>query len=120
MAIDITAYLMLEKDSSAEFIGGRNITHILQLDEGHDRPVWKWVKFGSKGLPKTVLVPKSPQSILVDGLHMLAEHLGSDVRVESGLQGFRVSAIIFEDSSAKPQISKLRDLNIQLNVLSAE
>lgn len=120
MAIDITAYLMLEKDSSAEFIGGRNITHILQLDEGHDRPVWQWVKFGSKRLPKTSLVPNSPQSILVDGLHMLAEHLGSDVRVESGLQGFRVSAIVFDDSSAKPQISKLRDLNIKLTLMKPE
>ena len=120
MAINITAYVMLEKDSSAEFIGGRNVTHIIQLDEGHNRPVWQWVKFGSKRLPKTGLVPNSPQTILVDGLHMLAEHLGSDVRVESGLPGFKVSAIIFDDSSAKSKISQLRDLNIKLTFMKVE
>lgn len=120
MAIDITAYLMLEKDSSADFISGRNFTHILQLDEGHDRPVWEWVKFDSKRLPKAGLVPNSPQSILLDGLGLLSAHLGGEVTVESGLPGFRVSVVLFDDSILRAQIAQLKDLNIQLNVLSAE
>lgn len=111
---------MLEKDSLADFISGRNVTHILQLDEGHDRPVWEWVKFDSKRLPKAGLVPNSPQSILLDGLRLLSAHLGSEVTVESGLPGFRVSVVAFDGSSLQSQIPQLKGLNIQLNVMRAE
>ena len=70
---------MLESIQANGFGGGRDITHIIALDEGHDRFYWEWVKhpqmrkFGTS----SVWIPEAPETALRDGLLMLiADGLG--------------------------------------------
>jgi hypothetical protein len=74
MATDITAFLLVDKNNSRGTIPDQNIQYILQLDEGHDRPVWTWVKnLDQDRDPKTIspLVPEMPETILQDGLLLM-------------------------------------------------
>jgi hypothetical protein len=74
MATDITAYLLVDKNNSRGTIPDQNIHYILQLDEGHDRPVWTWVKnLDQDRDPKTIspLVPEMPETMLQDGLLLM-------------------------------------------------
>ena len=74
MATDITAFLLVEKNNSRGTIPDQNIHYILQLDEGHDRPVWTWVKnLDEDRNPKTIspLVPEMPETMLQDGLLLM-------------------------------------------------
>lgn len=70
MAIEITGYLMLEREDAKSLSPNRVIEHIISLDEGHDRPVWQWVKSPAAG-KKSAWVPENPETILLDGLLML-------------------------------------------------
>jgi hypothetical protein len=74
MATDITAFLLVDKNNSRGTIPDQSIHYILQLDEGHDRPVWTWVKnLDQDRNPKTIspLVPEMPETILQDGLLLM-------------------------------------------------
>lgn len=77
MATEITAFLLVDKKNSRGTMPDQNIHYILQLDEGHSRPVWTWLKNVDQDRnPKTIspLVPEMPDTILQDGLLlMLAE-----------------------------------------------
>lgn len=84
MAVEITGYLMLEKESMETLVPNRTIEYIISLDEGHDRPVWQWVKSPSSG-KKSAWVPEKPETILLDGLLML---------ISDGLQDFGLKAQI--------------------------
>lgn len=122
MAIDITGYLLLEKGSSREFIGGRNITHILQLDEGHDRPVWEWLKArdaqpGTKGH-----VPSTVERILVEGVEYLcglgiSKPTDSGAGIKNALEGYLLTVVIFSDSTLATQLSQLDSVGVAYKVL---
>jgi hypothetical protein len=73
MPIDITTFIMLEKTTGNGWPGGRNITHIISLDEGHDRAYWRWVKHPklSRFNASSVWIPEAPETALRDGLLML-------------------------------------------------
>jgi hypothetical protein len=79
MATDITAFLLVDKNNSRGTIPDQNIHYILQLDEGHDRPVWTWVKNLDQDRDSNTispLVPEMPETMLHDGLLlMIAEGL---------------------------------------------
>lgn len=70
MATEITGYLMLERTEMTTLSSNRTIDYIVSLDEGHDRPVWQWVKNPISG-SKSAWVPEKPDFILIDGLLMI-------------------------------------------------
>ena len=78
MAVEITGYLMLEKETMETLVPNRTIEYIISLDEGHDRPVWQWVKSPNPG-KKSAWVPEKPETVLMDGFFML---------IADGLQDF--------------------------------
>jgi|GEM_PF-3877186 len=73
MPIDITTFIMLEKTTGNGWPGGRNISHIISFDEGHDRAYWRWVKHPklSRFNASSVWIPEAPETALRDGLLML-------------------------------------------------
>lgn len=125
MATDITGYLLLEKDSSPDFIGGRDITHIVQLDEGHDRPVWQWVKLNSERLPRQANVPSGVDDILLEGIRFLAAkgkpiEFDHDTAIHRVLQNQTLTVVVFEDSSLIAQLPMLVRLGLNYRVLKQD
>jgi hypothetical protein len=93
MPIEITSFLMLEDKKYNGWAGGRNITHIISLDEGHDRAYWQWVKHPklAKFKPSSVWIPEAPETALRDGLLML---------IADGLEDVSLQALIpYENGS---------------------
>lgn len=121
MAVDITAYVLLEKDTKDQFIGGREVISILELDEGHDRPVWQVRKAPEKSALSNTLVPSAPDDILFEGVEFLvacALGVGFTPRalINSGLDGYVVHLVLFDDSSCSEQVSRLIGLGIKVVV----
>ena len=121
MAIDVTAYVLLEKDTKDQFIGGREVISILELDEGHDRPVWQVRKAPEQSSLSRTLVPSKPENILFEGVEFLvASAVGPTFNaralIDAGLEGFAVHIILFEDSSCDEQVSRLIGLGIKVFV----
>ena len=61
MATDITAFLLVDKNNSKGTIPDQNIHYILQLDEGHGRPVWTWVKNLDQDRDSKLISPLVPE-----------------------------------------------------------
>ena len=121
MAIDVTAYVLLEKDTKDQFIGGRDVVSIIELDEGHDRPVWQVRKAPEKSALSNTLVPSAPDNILFEGVEFLVEcALGAEFTprdlINSGLEGYAVHIVLFDDSSCAEQVSRLIGLGIKVFV----
>ena len=121
MAIDITGYVLLEKDTKDQFIGGRDVISILELDEGHDRPVWQVRKAPEQSSLSKTLVPSKPEFILFEGVEFLvASALGPKFKarhlIEAGLEGYAVHIVLFEDSSCVEQVTSLSELGIKVFV----
>lgn len=122
MAVDITGYLLLEKDSSGDFIGGRNISHIIQLDEGHDRSVWEWIKAGDQKPMTKGHVPSVTDRILLEGVEFLAtfgqsSEIVSDAALKAALDGYLLTVVFFADSSLAKQLSQLDSMGLAYKVL---
>ena len=72
MPTDITTYIHLESQA-AGMAGGRQVDHSIRLDEGFDRPYWEWVQNKPvRAFLGSVWVPEKPETLLLDGLLMLA------------------------------------------------
>ncbi len=147
MAVEITGYLMLEKESMATLASNRSISYIISLDEGHDRPVWQWVETPVRG-KKSAWVPEKPDTILLDGLLMLitdgltnpnlksqidsirrssnslvdlnTNHLGINLRPAIGeaLEGFKVCVVALPGSSLLSLTEDLSRLGLDYRLLS--
>jgi hypothetical protein len=121
MAVDVTAYVLLEKDTRNQFIGGREVIGIVELDEGHDRPVWQICKAPEKKSYAKTHVPSGPENILLEGVEFLVgSTLGTEIKpsevLARGLKGYVVHIILFGDSSCASQASSLIDLGIKVSV----
>jgi hypothetical protein len=122
LATEITGYILLAKTAEGSFIFNREIDHIVALDEGHDRPVWSWIKSGSKRVPKQTLVPSSVDQILNEGLLMLVDGaFGTEsstlANVSALLDGYIVNVVLFERSTLSTQLEALATLGINHKVL---
>ena len=121
MAIDVTAYVLLEKDTKDQFIGGREVMSILELDEGHDRPVWQVRKAREKSALSKTLIPSKPENILFEGVEFLvACALGPKFNakdlIDAGLKGYSLHLVLFDDSSCVEQVRSLSELGIKVFV----
>ncbi len=121
MAVDITAYVLLEKDTKDQFIGGREVISILELDEGHDRPVWQVRKEPEQSSLAKALVPSKPENILIEGVEFLvACALGPKLHakdlIDAGLRGYTLHLVLFDDSSCVEQVRSLSELGIKVLV----
>ena len=101
MAVEITGYLMLEEENVRSLLSNRTINYIISLDEGHDRPVWEWVKTPVRG-KKSAWVPEKPDTILLDGLLMM---------IADGLENPRLKPTI---DTIRTGSNSLVDLNANL------
>ena len=122
LATEITGYILLAKTSKEAFIFNREIDHIISLDEGHDRPVWSWVKSGSKKVPKQGLVPSSVDQMLNEGLLMLVDGAfetknSSMADLPALLEGYSVKVVLFDGSTLSSQVEVLSSLGINHKVL---
>ncbi len=114
MATDITAFLLVEKNNSRGTIPDQNIHYILQLDEGHDRPVWTWVKnLDQDRDPKTIspLVPEMPETMLQDGLLLMIAEGVMDEGLRATLNNRRTGQARLYDLNlpAEGDFESLRD-----------
>lgn len=121
MAIDVTAYVLLEKDTKDQFIGGREVISILELDEGHDRPVWQMSKAPEKSGLSKILIPSKPENILIEGVEFLVAcalgpKLNAKDLIDAGLKGYALHIVLFDDSSCVEQVSRLIGLGIKVFV----
>lgn len=64
MPVEITTYIAATPKAQESL----TVDYLLELDEGHDRPVWQWLQPTGKNL-----VPSRIEQILFEGLGMLAE-----------------------------------------------
>lgn len=106
MPTDITSFLMLEDKKTNGWGGGRSITHIVSLDEGHDRAYWQWVKHPhlSRFNASSVWIPEAPQTALRDGLLML---------IADGLEDHSLQALIPYETGSFGRV----DLNRQSTLI---
>jgi hypothetical protein len=114
VATDITAFLLVEKNNSRGTIPDQNIHYILQLDEGHDRPVWTWVKnLDQDRDPKTIspLVPEMPETMLQDGLLLMIAEGVMDEGLRATLNNRRTGQARLYDLNlpAEGDFESLRD-----------
>ena len=116
MPIDITSFLMLEDKKSNGWGGGRNITHIISLHEGHDRAYWQWVKHPklSQFKPSSVWIPEAPETALRDGLLML---------IADGLEDISLQALITYESGSFGRVDLTRsnsfNEDVESNIVSS-
>jgi hypothetical protein len=66
MAIIHTALMGLQKLSTEGFYEEKITSGLIRLDEGHDRPVWEHLSREAR------LIPYSPETIMLDGILLLA------------------------------------------------
>lgn len=98
MPIDVTAFLVIEKKQLVANSGTREIVGVISLNEGHDRPVWEWIKYPGGNGPCTRWIPSEPKTILVDGLLMFAT------------EGLRTLELIDEVQTSSRTTRNLTDL----------
>ncbi len=146
MAVEITGYLMLEKESTETLSSNRIVSYIISLDEGHDRPVWQWVKTPVRA-KKSAWVPEMPGTILLDGLLMIitdgledpnlksqidpirrgssalvdlnSNHLGADLRpfISEALSGYKVCVVALPGSSLLKLSDELQTIGLKYRLL---
>jgi hypothetical protein len=77
MPIEITNYITIDKISNNKgFYPGSNLECLIELNEGHSRPVWTVIKDNRNiGTKTSRLIPESPNSMLLDALLLV----GSEV-----------------------------------------
>lgn len=64
MPVEITTYIAATPKSGESL----TVDYLLELDEGHDRPVWQWLQPIGRNL-----APSQIDQILFEGLGLLAE-----------------------------------------------
>ena len=69
MPVEITTYLAATPKSGESL----KVDYLLELDEGHDRPVWQWLQPTGRNL-----VPSQIDQILFEGLGLLAEKVSGN------------------------------------------
>lgn len=121
MAIEITAYLFLQSDSSKAFIATREIDFVAELGEGFSRPVWNMIK--SRKRVNKSLVPNSVPTILLDGVNFLLEsatgqELGSPEAIAAAMDGRRFILMAFGDSTTLNQVEQLKAQGIDIVLMS--
>jgi hypothetical protein len=96
---------MLERKSAGDFIANRRIDHIIELDEGHDRPCWIWVKNG-RATPlrgrSGCWIPESVETMLLDGLMMIVAEGLEDQSLIAQLDDLRFGSNVDLSRSVSP------------------
>jgi hypothetical protein len=92
------------------------VDYFLELDEGHDRPVWQWLQpAGQK------LVPSSVDQILFEGIGMLAQQISGKpantaAAINAALADWIVGITATSESIAPKLFAALKDQGLDITV----
>lgn len=112
MPVEITTYIAATRKSGESLA----VEYLLELDEGHDRPVWQWLKpTGRK------LVPSRVEQILFQGIGLLAEKVSGKpantaADINQALADWIVGITATKDSIAPKLLNSLEDQGIKLTI----
>lgn len=112
MPVEVTTYItaLSKSENSA------SPHYLIELDEGHDRPVWQWLEPRGSNL-----VPSDVDHIIFDGLRILAEKVSgkpaqSAVDINAALADWIVCVTAKGSSIAPKLYDALADQGINLTI----
>lgn len=112
MPVEITTYIAATPKSGES----PTVDYLLELDEGHDRPVWQWLQPAGRKL-----VPSRVEQILFEGLGLLAEQISgkpaqSAEEINSALADWIVGVTATQESSVPKLFDSLAEQGIDLTI----
>lgn len=112
MPVEITTYLAATPKSGESL----KVDYLLELDEGHDRPVWQWLQPTGRNL-----VPSQIDLILFEGLGLLAEKVSGNPaetaeQINAALADWIVGVTATSESIVPKLFDSLKTQGIDLTI----
>jgi hypothetical protein len=112
MPVEVTTYITALSKSE----GSASPHYLIELDEGHDRPVWQWLEPEGRNL-----VPSDVDHILFDGLRIMAQKVSGKpaqtaAEINAALADWIISVTAKGSSIAPKLFDSLTEQGIYLTI----